>query len=497
MSFHWFMHFLFCVNSCIIKKAAVIWHAAIDVNRYVSKKRVSGMSSVAEKVKGNKEMVKKALHVAWPAILESFFVALVAMVDSYMVSGLGSYAVAAVGLTTQPKFICLALFIAINMAVSALVARRKGQQERDSANRILLTAIICTIVGIVIISALAVSLADPIMHLVGSEPETHDSAVLYFRIIVGFIIFSVISLVINAAQRGSGNTKIAMRTNITSNVVNVIFNYLLINGKFGFPALGVAGAAIATVLGTVVACGMSIASLFNKDSYVSIPYMIKKKLSPTVRALKDIFSFASTVFAEQLLLRFGFFMSALLTAKLGTEALAAHQVAMNAMHLSFSFGDGLQVAAVTLIGQSLGRGEKALAKKYGNLCQLIGLVISICLAVLYMLFGRWFFGIYFPNDPQIVDMGVVLMRFMMVIVLFQVSQVVFTGSLRGAGDVRFTTVTSMISVAIIRPSVSYLAAYVVGLGLTGIWIGVLADQGVRLVLNAGRFKSGRWMNKEI
>ena len=455
------------------------------------------MSSVLEKVKTNKELVGRAIHVAWPAILESFFVALVAMVDSYMVSGLGSYAVAAIGLTTQPKFICLALFIAINMAVSALVARRKGQGERDSANRILLTAIICCIVGIIVISSIAVALADPIIHLVGSEPQTHDSAVLYFRIIIGCIIFNVISLVINAAQRGSGNTKIAMRTNVTSNVVNVIFNYLLIHGNLGFPALGVAGAAIATVLGTVVACGMSIASLFRKDSYVSIPYMIQKKLPPTVRALKDIASFASTVFAEQLMLRFGFFMSALLTANLGTEALAAHQVGMNALHLSFSFGDGLQVAAVTLIGQSLGQGNKALAKKYGNICQSIGLAISIGLSIIYLLFGRWFFGIYFPNEPHIVDLGVSIIKYMIIIVLFQVSQVVFGGSLRGAGDVRFTTVTSMISVAIIRPSISYIAAYVLQLGITGIWIGVLADQAVRLVMSGLRFRSGRWMNKEI
>ena len=288
-----------------------------------------------------------------------------------------------------------------------------------------------------------------------------------------------------------------MRSNITSNLVNVIFNYLLIQGNFGFPALGIVGAAIATVLGTIVACGMSIASLFREDSFVSVPYMIQKKLLPTVRVLKDIFSFASTVFAEQLMMRFGFFMSALLTAKLGTEVLAAHQVGMNAMSLSFSFGDGLQVAAVTLIGQSLGQGNQTLAKKYGNICQMIGLTISAILAVLFLVFGRWLFYIFFPNDPQIVELGVVIIKFMILIVLVQISQVVFSGSLRGAGDVRFTTVTSIISVVIIRPSVSYLAAYALGLGIIGIWIGILADQGVRLVMNAFRFKTGKWMNKEI
>ena len=98
------------------------------------------MNLILEKTETNKQLLLKAANVAWPAILESFFVALVALVDSFMVSGVGAYAVAAVGLTTQPKFVCLAVFIAINTSVSALIARRKGQDERESANRILITA---------------------------------------------------------------------------------------------------------------------------------------------------------------------------------------------------------------------------------------------------------------------------------------------------------------------------------------------------------------------
>jgi len=455
------------------------------------------MSSLRVRMGQNKGYILKALQVAWPAVLESFFVALVAMVDSLMVSGIGAYAVAAVSLTTQPKFICLAIFISTNTAVSALVARRKGQRDRESANRILLTAIICVLIGVVIISSAAVSLADPIIHLVGSEPDTHDSAVIYYQIIMAGTIFNVISLVINAAQRGSGNTKLAMRTNLTSNLVNVVFNYLLIGGNLGFPELGIKGAAIATVLGTVVACGMSVASLFHKDSFVSIPFILKKKLPPTKRALKDITSFASTILLEQLMLRIGFLLTATLAANLGTEAMAAHQVGLNASHLSFAFGDGLQVAAVTLIGQSLGAEKPELAKKYGRICQSIGLGISIGLSILFLTCGRMFYQLYFPNDPQIVDIGVMIMRFMVLMVLCQVSQVVFSGSLRGAGDIRFTTVTSMFSVAIIRPLVCYLAAYPLGLGVAGIWLGMLTDQFTRFVLTALRFRSGKWMNRKI
>ncbi len=455
------------------------------------------MRKLWDYIKEHRDYLQKAVNVAWPAVVESFFVALVGLIDSFMVSRVGAYAVAAVGLTTQPKFIGLAVFIAINTSVSALVARRRGENRREDANRILVTAIACVLVLTVVVSVLCVALADPIIHLVGSAEDTHDYAVAYFRIIMGGIGFSVLSLVINAAQRGSGNTRVAMITNLASNLVNVIFNYLLIGGNFGFPALGVTGAAIATVIGTVVACGLSIASLFRKDSYVSIPYMLQQKLGLCKSAFGSILNFAPNVFVEQIMMRIGFLLTATLAANLGTQAMAAHQVGMNVMSISFSFGDGLQVAAVTLIGQSLGAGEPQKAKQFGNLCQGIGLCFSLILAVFYLTMGRWLYVLFFPSDPDIVEIGVRIMLYMVPIVLCQVSQVIFTGSLRGAGDVRFTTIASTISVTIIRPSVSYLLAYPLGLGISGIWLGVLADQATRLAFAGLRFRSGKWLTKKI
>ena len=204
--------------------------------------------------KHSRENVRITLNIAWPSIVESFFVAFAGLVDSLMVSSLGSYAVAAVGLTTQPKFVGLSVFFAANVAVSALVARRRGEEKPSEANRILSTAIAFILVVSVILSVLLVTFASPIIRLCGSTPETHDSAVAYFRIIMGGMIFNCIQMGINSAQRGAGNTKITMRTNVTSNSINIIFNYLLIGGHFGFPALGIHGAALATVLSQAVSC---------------------------------------------------------------------------------------------------------------------------------------------------------------------------------------------------------------------------------------------------
>lgn len=312
--------------------------------------------------KYSKENIQTVLKMAWPSVLESFFVALVGMVDSLMVSRVGAHAVAAVGLTTQPKFIGLAMFIAVNVSVSALVARRKGQKNRRGANEVLCAASVFVLVMSVAVSLICVAFADPIIRLCGSEEASHAEAVQYFRIIMGFIIFTVVSLVVNAAQRGAGNTKIAMKTNVAANVVNVIFNYLLIEGHFGFPALGVSGAAIATVIGSVVGCVMSLVAACKGD-FISIPYMWKEKIRPTLESAKSMIKIGSSVLAEQLLVRVGFLSVAVMAAKMGTAAFAAHQVGMNVMSLSFSFGDGMQVAAVALIGQSLGAKDVEMAKK--------------------------------------------------------------------------------------------------------------------------------------
>lgn len=443
-----------------------------------------------------KENIRITIDMAWPAIVESFFVAFAGLVDSLMVSSLGSYAVAAVGLTTQPKFIGLSLFFALNVAISALVARRKGEGKKDEANRIMYTAIVFVVAAAVLVSILFVSLASSIISLCGSTLETHDSAVTYFRIIMGGMIFNCIQMGVNSAQRGAGNTKITMRTNVTSNTINIIANYLLINGNLGFPALGIRGAALATVLGTVVACIMSVLSVCRKEEFLSIPYIIEKRIKPAFGAFRSLIRVGYSVFFEQLLMRIGFMLTAVMAAHQGTDAMAAHQVGMNIMGLSFSFGDGLQATAVALIGRSLGAGDKDLAREFGRICRMIGGIIAVCLAVVYFTGARFLYGLFFKEE-HIVAIGVGIMRVIILVVVFQISQVIYMGCLRGAGDTFYTAVASTISVTIIRTVVSYLCGYTLGMGIIGIWLGVLGDQVSRFIFASLRFKQGKWTEIKI
>ncbi|MDD3429372.1 MAG: MATE family efflux transporter [Oscillospiraceae bacterium] len=440
-------------------------------------------------------LLRRTLKVAWPSTLESFLVALVSVVDTIMVGRLGSSAIASIGLTGQPKFIFLAIFISLNVAVSALVARRKGENDRSSANSILIQALAITGILTIIVTALALFFADPILRLAGTNADTHDGSILYFRIIMGGLVFNVFSMVINAAQRGVGNTKIALKTNLISNGVNIVFNYLLIGGNLGFPRLGIAGAAIATVLGSFVALILSARSIMDSTGFIYLRYH-EKRFSFDKATLSGIVNIGSSTLAEQIFLRIGFLAYAVIVAHLGTTAFAAHQIGMNVITISFSFADGLSIAAVALVGQSLGAKRVDLAKIYGSICQRLGFCCSAILSVFYIFGGKEVFML-FSSEPEILDYGVIIMRLTALIVFLQIAQVIFSGCLRGAGDTRYVAMVSLISVTLVRPLCGYLFVYPLQMGLIGAWIGLVIDQCVRLLLSSARFASGKWCNIKV
>ena len=175
-------------------------------------------------------LVRHTLQVAWPAMVEQFLVSLVSLVDTMMVGVLGAYAISAIGLCGQPKFITLVPFFSLNVGLSAVISRRKGEGDRAGANRAMLFGLKLAVFLGLVLGLLGVRFSRQILLFAGAAPDTIDAAQSYFDIIVGGMVFNVLSLVINAAQRGVGNTRIAMRTNLTSNLVNLVLNYCLIGG---------------------------------------------------------------------------------------------------------------------------------------------------------------------------------------------------------------------------------------------------------------------------
>ena len=176
-------------------------------------------------IPSDREGYKRAINMAWPSIIESVLLAMVTLIDTLMVSSLGEEAVAAVGITSQPRLIVLALIFSLNIGVTAVVARRKGQKDQDGANRCLKQCMkICAVISI-LLAVLCTVFSDALLRFAGAGEDYIGDASTYFRILMMGIFFNAMSLTINAAQRGVGNTKISMRSNLTANLVNLVLNY--------------------------------------------------------------------------------------------------------------------------------------------------------------------------------------------------------------------------------------------------------------------------------
>lgn len=436
-----------------------------------------------------KTIYRSFLKMAWPSALETLLVGLVNAVDTMMVGGLGEDAIAAVGITNQPRFILLAMIFSLNIGITAVTARRKGQGNQTGANIALRSGILLATIISLTMAALGYVFARPILSFAGAEDTYIKDAMTYLKIIMFSIPFQSLNLTINAAQRGCGKTKIAMWTNITSNLVNIVFNFLLINGIGIFPRLEVAGAAIATTMGACVAFLISIATLFRRNNYLSFYHKAIWSLRRNI--LEPILKVSSSAFVEQVFMRIGFFAYAAIIARLGTTSYSTHLICMNILSLSFSFGDGLAVAASALVGQNLGAKRPDLSIIYGKTGQRLAFMISTVIFFVFMFGGELLVSL-FSDEQAIIALGSSIMVLAAFSTHAQTSQVVMSGCLRGAGDTTYIAITSFISIAMIRPFLTWLLCYPIGLGLYGAWIALGLDQLFRLVMNFRRFSSGKW-----
>ena len=454
---------------------------------------LSGEKVIGE-LPSEKELYGTFLKLAWPSVIEAVLIGLVGLVDSLMVATLGDTAIAAVGITQQPKLIMMCFVFAVNVGITAVVARRKGEDNREEANHAMRNGVMIAACIILVTSTIGFLCAEPFLRFAGANDDYIADSVAYFRIIAFSIIFQCLNGSINAAQKGSGNTRISMTSNLIGNLVNILFNYLLINGIWIFPRLEFRGAAIATAMGSIGAFCVSSARLLNPKNYISV--FCKAPWRPSARVMGPIVRVGSNALIEQLCARFGFFVFNRIVADLSTVAYATHIACANFLSLSYFIGDGFQVASTALAGQSLGARRPDKAVIYCNIGQRVVFFAVLIFSTLIITFRREIMMLY-SKTPEVIESGSYLMLFLAVITYIQTAQVIFTGCLRGAGDTRFVAITAMVSIGFVRPFFGWLLTTVFGLGLYGAWTAVFLDQMCRLTMNYSRIRTKKWLRIKL
>jgi putative MATE family efflux protein len=438
---------------------------------------------------------RDVIIIAWPILAELLLGSLFGMIDMMMLGrikdpAIAAASVAAVGITNQPVFIGLSLIQALSVGGTAMVARYLGAKQQERVEETVKHIILLNQLLLALpLSLLSIIFTEPIMTFVGAKADTLAIGTSYFRIIMVGFIFQGFTFALSAALRGAGDTKLPMKVNLRVNFLNVLGNAILIYGLFGFPKLGITGAAISTAVSHVLASIILFRYILNGKS------IIKINLKHAFRFNKDIIynliKIGVPASLEQMALRIGIFFFVKVVADLGTVTFAAHQICLSILGLSFQPGQAFGIAASSLVGRSLGAQEPNKAQEYARETRKIGSIISSFMAFIFFVFGPQIVGLY-TKSPEIIKSASMALKIIALVQPFQSSQFILAGGLRGAGDTVFPLFSTFIGVLGVRVVLSYVLVSIMGYGLVGAWMAVFADQLVRWVLVYFRFQSGKW-----
>jgi MATE family multidrug resistance protein len=433
--------------------------------------------------------------LAAPVMLGMLGHTFVSFVDNIMVGQLGTAELAAVSLGNSFMFIAMSIGIGFSTAITPLIAEADSSNNLEQARSTYKNGLfLCTTLGILLF--LLVFFSKPFMYLMQQPEEVVELAIPYLDLVAFSLIPLVIFQAIKQFSDGMSMTRYPMYATLIANIVNVILNYILIFGKFGFPEMGIVGAAYGTLVSRVI---MVI--------YLAVLLRYKKRSAQIVKNIKffvlDYLTIKRIVnlgslSAMQMFFEVAIFTSAIwLSGLLGKNPQAANQIALNLSSMTFMVAMGLSVASMIRVGNQKGLQNFKELRRIAFSIFLLGLILATIFAILFFVFHKVLPTIYVDLNDKVnyVDNMEVLSiasKLLIAAAFFQISdsiQVVFLGALRGLQDVKIPTILTFISYWVVGFPVSYFLGKEEMYGSFGIWLGLLAGLTTASILLFIRFNS--------
>jgi len=437
---------------------------------------------------------RSVLFLALPVVARLFLQMLVGVADLAMVGRISPAAISAVGMSNQVFILSAAVLNAFTVGTTALVARMVGARKEEQAKIYARQSLVVTFSAGIIIGAVVFFGAEYIMKLLLIASPEPDAEIIrlgttYLRVVGVAEPLTFIMVNCYAILQGSGNMKAPLYIMALGNIVNVVFDYLLIFGIGFFPEMGVAGAAIATSGSKNLAAIIGIIYLFSKHS--SLRLHLKDSFLPQKERIKEILSIGIPSAGEQLVRSTGTFVFSMLVAGLGPVAIAANQIIAKSISMSFMPGIGFGHAATTLIGQNLGAQQPKRAERSGYMACKIAAVFMSCVGLCFLFFSHEIAG-FFTDDLVVQAAAGDNIKIMAISQPFLAYVMVLAGALRGAGDTKFVMLVTLVGTWGSRVLVGWFLGLFLGLGLRGVWIAMIIDNLIRAALMITRYRQGQW-----
>lgn len=457
---------------------------AADTDAAVASDASAELMQAADSTVDMPLMRRRVFDLAWPVISENFLQTLLGIVDTLLVAQLGTAAIAGVGSALQLMFFVIAVLSAISVGSAVLVAQAVGARSYEKASVLARQSLVWSVIISLPLAAAGLFAAEPLIGIFGMEPEVTTIGADYLRVVMGTVVMLSLMLLSSGVLRGAGDSRTPMLITLVANLVNVVLTYGLIFGKWGMPELGVVGSAWGTFLSRTI--GFILLFIVLWQGRRGISTRGRQGWLPDWQVARGILQIGVPAAVEQLLVTTGFFLMTVIVARLGTVALAAHRIAMNAMSLSFLPGFGFGMAATTLVGQSIGARRPHEGAAAGAIAMRWGLVWMSALGVIFFVVAEPIIRL-FSSEPDVIFMGTNVLRTIALVQPFWAISFIEAGALRGTGNTQYPlrVNTSGIWAAVLLGG---LFSYLIPNSLSAVWSAFILTAPVTAYLHWREFR---------
>lgn len=453
------------------------------------------MYKLLEKIRSpfcDRVFLRKAVVIALPVALQGFLNTVVNLVDTVMIGTLGESTISAVGLANKVFFVFSLLVFGCCSGVGVLASQFWGNRDTKNIKKVMGLALLIGLVSSAFFVIPSLLCPNLVMSIFTNSEGTIAVGAKYLVIAALSYPFTAVSNVLVAMLRSVGKAKIPVATSLLTILINVVLNYILIFGKFGAPALGAEGAALATLVARI--CEMLILIVIIYLRKMVIAAKPKELFGYSKKLLVEFFRTAAPVIANEFMWGLGVTIYSVAYGRMGDGAVAAITVAQTLQDLVLVLFQGLSAATAIVLGNEMGAGRLELAKEDAGKFLWLQFVISI-FAGIFLYLMRWqFIGIYSltPEVAQAVNLCIIV--FILYLPAKSYNYINIVGVLRSGGDTTVCLILDTAGVWLIGVPFAFLGALVFHFPIHIVYAMVLFEEAVKMVGGFWRYRSGKWVN---
>lgn len=439
-------------------------------------------------------IAKSLFTLAVPIILANILQAGYQLIDAFWVGRLGGAAVAAVSVAAPITFLTIALGVGFAIAGSTLIAQYFGAKNKQMVDHVAAQTLLMIVIVSIFFGLLGYIFTPWILSLMGVAPDVYAGAVGFMRVSFVGLIFNFFFFMFQSIMRGVGETKLPVFIVLGTVLLNFILDPFFIFGWGSIPAMGVAGAAVATV-GT-----QSIAALIGLIILLRGKYgihLLIRDFKPDFIFIKRAFFLGFPASIEQSARALGLTVLTFLIASFGTLTVAAYGVGSNVLQVVMIPAMGLSMAISTLVGQNIGAGNIDRAARIGKLGAWLGFWVLTGVGVIVFIFAPYFVGFFVPGDADVISSGAIFLRIIALSWGFMGVQLSLTGVLRASGNMLATMILALVSQWVLQFPLAYVFSKHTSLGISGLWWSFTVTNVVIALITIIWYAKGDWKKTKI